>query len=51
LLDSQSRGIPHLGVVWIIPLVLLIGPAGFAFYMILIVPLFAARAPEKLKSR
>ena len=42
LLDSQSRGIPHLMVVSIVPLVLLAGPAGFAAYMCLIVPLHAA---------
>jgi len=42
LLDSQARGIPHLVVVGIVPLVLLAGPAGFVLYMVVVVPLHAA---------
>ena len=41
VLDSQARGIPHVCVVGVIPLVLFVGPAGFAVYMGVVVPLHA----------
>lgn len=33
VMDAQRSGIPHLAVVWIVPLTLMAGPAGFAAYM------------------
>ena len=34
VIDSQSSGIPHLAIVWAIPLTLMAGPAGlFAYYL------------------
>ena len=42
LLDSQARGIPHLLVLPVFPLLLFMGPAGFAIYMCAVVPLHTA---------
>lgn len=50
VLDSQTRTIPHLCVVGIVPLVLFAGPAGFAVYMCVVVPLHSAVCGSKIKS-
>jgi hypothetical protein len=42
LLDSQERGIPHLLVLPVFPLLLFMGPAGFAVYFCVLIPLHAA---------
>ena len=42
LLDSQARGIPHLLVVPVFPLVLFVGPAGLAVYYCVLIPLHRA---------
>eukprot|EP00470_Lotharella_oceanica_P011585 CAMPEP_0170190168 /NCGR_PEP_ID=MMETSP0040_2-20121228/48785_1 /TAXON_ID=641309 /ORGANISM="Lotharella oceanica, Strain CCMP622" /LENGTH=98 /DNA_ID=CAMNT_0010437979 /DNA_START=62 /DNA_END=358 /DNA_ORIENTATION=+ len=33
VIDSQKHGIPHLAIVWTVPLTLLFGPAGLVCYM------------------
>lgn len=50
VLDSQERGIPHYLVVPIIPTILMIGPAGFAIYTCLVVPLHSALTNNKPKN-
>ena len=42
LLDSQGRGMPHLMVLPMFPLLLFAGPAGLAVYFCVLVPLHAA---------
>ena len=39
ILDAQQAGVPHLAVVWLLPLTLMAGPCGLAAYVVAVKPL------------
>eukprot|EP01043_Picozoa_sp_COSAG02_P047390 COSAG02_NODE_4540_length_5235_cov_4.163357_1_plen_176_part_00 len=49
VLDAQQAGLPHLAVVWLLPVSLIVGPVGLGLYVLVVKPIGYAVQPHVIR--